>query len=174
MRAERALRLVPAPDEVEVGASWFCGYCAAPALGGGAPAPDARVCGKCGLGLMLEARGDAVPQPREAFLVVDCSLLVQAVSRHAERMLAVSEEQAVNRPVADLLVAADADAHRRGALAEAIITTLDGDEPRHAFARPWNTFGMRVRVRIAACGPPRAALLVLDAPTRRLRPVAQD
>jgi hypothetical protein len=28
--------------------------------------------------------------------------------------------------------------------------------------RPWNTFGVRMRAKIAMCGPPRAALIVLD------------
>ena len=31
-----------------------------------------------------------------------------------------------------------------------------------AFVRPWNTFGVRMRARIATCGPPRAALIVLE------------
>ena len=43
-------------------------------------------------------------------------------------------------------------------------------EPVHAFVRPWNTFGVRLRARIAPCGPPRAALVVLDpSPARPLR-----
>ncbi len=95
--------------------------------------------------------------------MVDSSLLVQGVSRRAERVLAVPEEQAVNRPVAQLLVAADVDPDRPRAFADAILAALEADEPRHAFARPWNTFGVRIRIRIAACGPPRAALLVLES-----------
>ena len=31
-----------------------------------------------------------------------------------------------------------------------------------SFVRPWNTFGVRLRARIATCGPPRAALVVLE------------
>ena len=38
----------------------------------------------------------------------------------------------------------------------------DPDTAR-AFVRPWNTFGVRMRARIATCGPPRAALIVLDS-----------
>jgi hypothetical protein len=41
--------------------------------------------------------------------------------------------------------------------------------------RPWNTFGVRMRARIATCGPPRAALIVLDSgrsPTLRAVPRA--
>ena len=33
--------------------------------------------------------------------------------------------------------------------------------------RPWNTFGVRMRARIAPCGPPRAALVILEDPTSR-------
>jgi hypothetical protein len=44
-------------------------------------------------------------------------------------------------------------------------------EPLHAFVRPANTFGVRVRARITACGPPRAALIVLDRRAPQLRAV---
>jgi hypothetical protein len=95
--------------------------------------------------------------------VVDSALLVQAVSRRAERLLGTCEELAINRPVAELLVPADvnrtAGSTFVGAIADAI---AHGDEPVRRFARPWNTFGVRMAVRIAACGPPRAALLVLE------------
>jgi hypothetical protein len=41
-----------------------------------------------------------------------------------------------------------------------------------AFVRPWNTFGVRLRSRVASCGPPRAALVVLDQQARPLRVVS--
>lgn len=143
---------------------WFCGHCASPSPGGAAPAPTARVCTSCGLGLLLEAREDAVPSARDAFLVVDSSLLVQAMSREAQLLLGVTEELAINKPVADLLVPADAEAQGRTGFAAAIATAADGQDPDTArsFVRPWNTFGVRMRARIATCGPPRAALVVLE------------
>jgi hypothetical protein len=173
------LRLVTPTNEAaqaQAEWTWFCGHCAAPSPAGLAPAPYARVCNECGLGLLLETPLAAVPAPNDAFLVVDCALLVQAVSRHGERLLGVSEELAVNRPVSELLVAADADVHRPAALSEAITDILTSDEQDgYSFARPWNTFGVRIRVRIAPCGPPRAALLVLDVPPAlRLRAVDSD
>lgn len=169
-----ALRLVtPTGDQTPAEWTWFCGHCAAPSPAGLAPAPHARVCVECGLGLLLETTLDAAPRPNEAFLVVDSALLVQAVSRRAERLLAVAEDQAVDRPISELLVAADADVHTPAALAEAVTGVLASDERSgQSFARPWNTFGVRIRVRIAPCGPPRAALLVLDVPSaQRLRVV---
>ncbi len=170
-----ALRLVQganaSPAEVEWW--WFCGHCAAPAPGQGAPAPGARVCMSCGLGLLLETRKDVAPRPKDAFLVIDSSLLIQAMSRHAQRLLDIAEESAVNRPVGELLVPADAEPGSAGGFARAIADAAAGsDEGASAVVRPWNTFGVRMRARIAPCGPPRAALVVLeDTPARRLRAV---
>jgi PAS domain-containing protein len=116
---------------------------------------------------MLEARADTAPSVRDAFLVIDGAMLVQAMSRRAQGLLAVSEEQAVNRPISELLVTADAEA-QGNRLAAAIADAAQGTgEPVSAFVRPWNTFGVRMKARIAPCGPPRAALLVLQSPGQR-------
>jgi PAS domain-containing protein len=122
------------------------------------------VCTSCGLGLLLETREDAVPSGRDAFLVVDSSLLIQAMSREAQSLLGVTEELAINKPVAELLVPADAESQGRTGFAASIAMAADGQDPESArsFIRPWNTFGVRMRARIATCGPPRAALVVLD------------
>jgi hypothetical protein len=122
------------------------------------------VCPSCGLGLLLEAREDAIPSPRDAFLVIDSALLVQAMSREAQSLLGMTEEIAINRPVAELLVPADAETQGSTGFAAAIVQAADGDyaESTHKFVRPWNTFGVRMRARISTCGPPRAALIVLE------------
>jgi hypothetical protein len=169
-----ALRLVEGGLDTVVPWRWFCGHCAAPTPSGTAPPPTARVCTSCGLGLLLETREDAVPNDSDAFLVVDSSLLVQAMSREAQALLAMSEEMAVDKPVAELLVPADAEAGRTG-FAAAVAQAADGQDPDtgRAVVRPWNTFGVRMRARIATCGPPRAALIVLDSgrgPTLRAVP----
>ncbi|HWE08928.1 MAG TPA: PAS domain-containing protein [Solirubrobacteraceae bacterium] len=123
------------------------------------------MCTSCGLGLLLETREDAVPASRDAFLVVDSTLLVQAMSREAQSLLGVTEELAIDKPVAELLVPADAEAQGRTGFAALIAMAADGQDPDTArsFVRPWNTFGVRMRARIATCGPPRAALVVLDS-----------
>jgi PAS domain-containing protein len=169
-----ALRLVEgAGSQAAVEWAWFCGHCAAPAPKDEAPAPTARVCRSCGLGLLLETRREIVPSERDAFLVIDSALLVQAMSRRAQTLLALTEEQAVNRPVAELLVPADAEAQASTGFASAIADAARGaEQPVSAIVRPWNTFGVRMRARIAPCGPPRAALVVLQGPRdRRLRAV---
>jgi hypothetical protein len=175
MMQRPALRLVEGGLDTAVPWQWFCGHCAAPSPTGAAPPPTARVCTSCGLGLLLEAREDAVPDPRDAFLVVDSALLIQAMSKEAQALLDMSEETAVDKPVAELLVPADAEAQGRTGFAAAISQAADGHDPDsgRAFVRPWNTFGVRLRARIATCGPPRAALIVLDSGRpRALRSVA--
>jgi hypothetical protein len=166
------LRLVEGGKEAPAEWAWFCGHCAAPGPHDHPPIPAARVCRECGLGLLLEAPGDAVPDARDAFLVVDDRLLVQAVSREAEIVLGLNEETSVNHPVAEILESADAEAEGTTQLASAIAMAMSGsEEPVNAYVRPWNTYGVRMRARIAPCGPPRAALLVLETRQPRLRSV---
>jgi hypothetical protein len=113
--------------------------------------------------LLLETREDAVPERREPFLIVDASMRVHGMSRPAEQLLGVREDLAVNRPLSELIVSADSEAGAPNGLAAAIADAVANDaEPMHAFVRPSNTFGVRVRARIVACGPPRAALIVLE------------
>jgi len=161
------LQLVEAPTESLDEWAWFCGHCAVQAPE--PPLPTARVCPSCGLGLFLETRVDVLPERDDAFLVVDSTLLIQAVSVHAERLLGVTEEMVVNQPVAELVVPADAEARGSSAFAAAVADVMAADEPAQAYVRPWNTFGVRMRARIGACGPPRAALVVLEAAPRSLR-----
>ncbi len=91
--------------------SWFCSRCGAPPARphrGGSGGP--RVCPSCSLGILLRTRSDVAPAVHGAFLVIDSSLSVQAVSARAEVVLAVRELEAVNRHVSEVLFAADAGA----------------------------------------------------------------
>lgn len=171
----RPLRLVEAPDgsspkqaSAEAATRWFCGYCGAPPIGAAVPTPTARVCQRCGTGLLLEASEEVAPAGGEPFMVVDSQLTVQALSQHAERMLAVSEPQVTNRPVSELLVAADSEQENGESFAQLLGRAASSDEQIYgAFVRPRSTFGVRLRARIGYCGPPRAALLVLEtSPTK--------
>jgi len=156
-----ALRLVPATGERLRPSRWFCGHCGAPSQE--APAPPARVCGDCGLGLLLEARDDLAPHAGEPFAIVDATLAVRALSAAAEHLLAVCEQDVVERPVTELLVPADAEAAGAAAFAHALQLAARGDdEPQRLTVRPANVFGVRMTARIGVCGPPRAALLVLE------------
>ena len=112
---------------------------------------------------MLESRADVAPNAGEAFLVLDRSLAVCAMSEAAERLLAASEPDVVNRHVSDLLMPADAEEKNGMSLATAVAWAAQGDGgTRTTVVRPANTFGIRLTARIASCGPPRAALVVLE------------
>lgn len=160
IKGRPALALVPPlPNAAPVA---FCGHC------GARPEPDAvasptRVCSSCGLGLLLECDGDVAPNPGDAYLVLDHTLSVCAMSDAAERLLATQEIDAIHRPITQLLVPADAESMAEADLAAAIMWSARGDtRVTHTVVRPANTFGVRLKARIAGCGPPRAALLVFE------------
>jgi hypothetical protein len=151
------LRLVPAVAEPKPQRT-FCGHC------GAEPASDihGRVCDSCGLGVLLTANADVAPGVDDPFLIVDGSLCVCAVSRVAEDLLGVEETAAVNHHLSEFLVPADAEAAGADNLMDLVINAAsDTSEARVAVVRPPDEFGIRFRVQVGACGPPRAALLVL-------------
>lgn len=165
MNGRPALRLVtPAELEPPVPSVAFCSHCGTrPAAPPDHATPGSRVCGECSLGLILEAAEDTAPRVGDAFLVLDRVLSVCAVSRGAEQLLATSEPDAVNRHVTELLMPADAEESRGESLSVAVAWAARGDGAvRTVTVRPANTFGIRLTARIAGCGPPRAALLVLE------------
>jgi hypothetical protein len=112
---------------------------------------------------MLTARRDLAPGPTDAFLVVDETLSVCAVSRVAEELLEVSEQQALHRHVMDFLVPAGAVSGP----ADDLLTVLGAAAAGHVDCRRVAVElaagdGKRFSVRVGSCGPPPAAVVVLD------------
>jgi PAS domain-containing protein len=139
----------------------FCGHCGRSPAYSEAEIPS-RVCADCGMGLMLQAPADVVPSVDDPFLVVDGSLTICALSRVAEKLLGVSETDAVNRHVGEFLVPADAEAPTSENLSALVAWAARGDSPSTSVVvRPANTFGVRYWAHVGPCGPPQAALLVL-------------
>lgn len=163
--ARSHLQLVPATAEAARPHRWFCGRCGSPSPHGHVPPPFSRGCETCGLGILVEAPADVAPAPGDAFLIVDRTLAVQALSDAAAQLLGLDADAAVGRPVSELLCAADAEAPGAEPLGAAIVQAAGGeDEPLHVTVRPSDVFGVRMRLRVGACGPPRAALLVVEQP----------
>lgn len=159
--ADRPLRLVGLPKagapEPDV---HFCGSCGRSPLA--EEDSSTRVCGRCGMGIVLAANAEAAPRPDDAFLVVDGKLNVCAVSAAAEELLGVQEIFAVDRPLGELLQPADAEALGAEPLIHSVIAAAsDPGPPQSAVVRPAGEFGVRYAVRVGACGPPTAAVLVL-------------
>jgi hypothetical protein len=167
------LRAVPSPEDTIESHSWFCGYCGRGGPSVESPGPIDRLCSACGFGLVLETVSELAPSPADAFLVVDEHLSVQAISHQAEELLGVSERFVVRRPLTDLLMPADADPQAATKLVAAVAEAssgVAGARPSHLLLRPVNAPGMRLRARIGRCGPPLAALIVLEpTETDRLR-----
>jgi PAS domain-containing protein len=140
----------------------FCGHCGQRPDALATP-PPSRVCGHCGLGLVLQAALDLAPRPDEPFLVVDTSLSVCAVSAAAEALFAIDETDAVNKHIADFLVPADANAPSAENLLTLLVDVAAGSrEVCTTVVRPRQEYGVRFWARIGPCGSPRAALLVLS------------
>jgi PAS domain-containing protein len=157
-----ALALVPDTAPEFSPSVWFCSHCGTQ-HGTDEREPEARVCADCGLGVLLQTPSDAAPGNGGAFIVVDRTMSVCAVSEAAERLLAITETDAVHRHVTELLVPADAEASGPSHLATAVTWAATGASTSHTVTvRPANTFGIRMTARIAICSPPRAALLVFD------------
>lgn len=158
--AQTPLRVVR-KGEANAPLKMFCGHC------GRAPDSDAagetsRVCSKCGMGLVLQAPAEIAPSPKDPFVVIDGALTICALSRQAEKLLGVSETEAVNRHVAEFLVPADSEGASGENLATVLAFAARGENPSsNVVVRPTNTFGVRYWARVGPCGPPTAALLVL-------------
>jgi hypothetical protein len=155
------LRLVTAPEEARPLKS-FCGHCAANPAEGAAAHIGSRVCGRCGMGVMLEAAADLAPTPGDAFMVVDSRMSVSALSRRCERLLEIVEPEAVGRHLNEFLAPADTDVPAAQSFYAQVLLAATGDaEPTTLAVRPAQEFGIRYWARVGACGPSRAALLLL-------------
>ncbi len=132
----------------------------------------ARVCESCFVGVLLETATEAVPGGAP-FLVVDSSLKISAVSDSAERLLELYEQDANGHHVFEFLVSADAeDAESVDNFAVAISAAADTVAPiRHAGITLRRRRSVSCRLRIATCGPPRAALVVFSACSDGGRPL---
>ncbi|HWF24541.1 MAG TPA: PAS domain-containing protein [Solirubrobacteraceae bacterium] len=160
------LRLIQGALEDVPEWSWFCSQCAA-VPDQQSVSPRARACRSCGTGLLLETRADALPAAGDAFLVVNSGLRIRALSRHAETLLDARGEDLIDRPVAEFLAAADAETRGPGDLIAMLYAASTESDRLHAmFVRPLDAFGVRLVARIAPCGPPRAALVVLRGGAR--------
>lgn len=141
----------------------FCSRCGHPEEEPpGRPELRKRVCGQCGMGVVLSCPRDALPGEAAAFLILDWELQVCAVSEAGERYFG-AQDGLVGMHLLD------------------VVTSPLGDDQlcrnaEIAAQRPCDPVVMPVRMlrragvtnvgtmagRIATCGPPRAALLTVE------------
>jgi PAS domain-containing protein len=140
----------------------FCSHCGAHA-GEDGSTPVSRVCGRCGLGLLIAASPTVAPDRGQPFLLVDGTLTTSGLSREAEKLLGVSEADALHQRITDLLLPADCEAAGADSLIHTLVSAARGDAlSAEMVVRPTREFGIRYWARIGSCGPPKGALVVLQ------------
>ena len=127
-------------------AAWFCTHC-------GVVSNDAsqRVCSRCGMGVVLHCARDAVG---DAFLVVKLDMAISAASAATEPLLG-APGALVGRPLLAVLSGGDELARMVGRAALGSRRVVEATVAAKASGR-------RLRARIAWCGQPPAALVVLQ------------
>lgn len=132
----------------------FCSYCGTLGEAG------RRVCPGCGLGVVLTTTRAALLQPGEPFLIVTGGGRVSAASGTVDSLLG-RPEHLVGAPVETLLRASGdgpslTDAIERAARGSAEVVTLTVETVIS------DRGAARFHARVAACGDPAAALVVLE------------
>jgi hypothetical protein len=125
----------------------FCTHCAALSS-----ESSARVCTACGLGVVLHCEPGVLPRAGAALLVVTSDLRISAASAAVERLLG-DPEALVGEPLLEV-VSGDPSLTRwiaRAAMGSRRVTSV---ALRHGTRR--------INGRVASCGTPPAALLVLE------------
>ena len=140
----------------------FCSRCGHPQEEPpGRPDLRKRVCGRCGMGVVLSCQRDALPGQAGAFLILDYQLRVCAVSEAGERYFGPQDEL-IGQELLDLVTSplGDDQLTRNAGLA--------AQRPCDAVVMPVRLLWSRapqvgtMAARIATCGPPRAALLTVE------------
>ena len=129
----------------------------------GVPFGFDRVCGRCGMGIMLTAPRKALPAPGAAFVVVTREGRISAVSETAEHLVG-EEAGLLGMPVGSALTSDEGDDRLARQVARAAGGGRDVNEATLAPV-PQGSRPAKLKARIASCGPPRAALLVLERAT---------
>jgi hypothetical protein len=122
----------------------FCTHC-----GALSDESERRVCGRCGLGVVLSCAPGLLPKPGAAFLVVKADLRISAASEAVEPLLG---PDLVGQPLLDVLSGDPGLARwivRASMGSSRVVSVALRRGPR------------RLNGRVAACGQPPAALLVL-------------
>lgn len=120
-----------------------------------------RVCERCGMGIMLTGPRKALAGAGAAFLVISRDGKISAVSEAAERLLG-DEQTLIGTPLTSSITSSQGDDQFVRLLARAAGGGREVTDVRVVAAAPAARRLGPLRVRIASCGPPRAALLVLE------------
>ena len=142
----------------------FCTRCGHPAEDPpGQPELRKRVCGRCGMGMILTCPRDALPGQAAAFLILDYELRVSAVSEAGERFFG-KEKTLIGTGLLDLVTSPLGDDQLVRKATVAAQRPCDATVMPVRLLNPTSSAGSvgTMAARIATCGPPRAALLTVE------------
>jgi len=155
---------IAAPPAPRLERARFCSRCAS--MGDepdahGLPYGFDRVCKRCGMGVMLSAPRKVLAPGAAALVVITREGRISAVSEQAEHLIG-EEAGLLGMPITSAVASAEDDGQFVRLLARAAgggreITTTNVLPATPGGGRP-----ARMSAQIASCGPPRAALLVLE------------
>jgi hypothetical protein len=153
------IKIDHATASARAGAIRFCTRCGepAPAPAGGRPLSAGRVCGVCGMGVLLSCARPALPGAGASFLIVNADLAVSAISQSAEALFG-PEPDVLGAPLVDLLGSPLGVARLASTVLQAALRSRDPEVlPVRAVLAEGPT-----SARISTCGHPRAALVTLS------------
>jgi hypothetical protein len=153
----------------------FCSRCGEPAMEPPAdsePPPfEQRVCGVCGMGILLRCNPDALPGAGSAFLITNHSLEIAAVSEAAEPIFA-PEEKLIGTGLLDLLSSTIGDRKLTKTVSRAALRVHDAVTVPARLTGPKADEIGTMACRISTCGPPRAALIAVEPTHFGRRPMS--
>lgn len=143
----------------------FCSRCGEPAMDPPAdsepPLLEQRVCGVCGMGILLRCNPDALPGAGTAFLITSHTLEIAAVSEAAEPIFA-PEEKLIGTSLTDLLTSTIGDRRLAKTVSRAALRVHEAvTVPARLIGEKADAIGT-MACRISTCGPPRAALIAVE------------
>lgn len=142
----------------------FCSRCGEPTIEPPACEPrpfEQRVCGVCGMGVLLRCSPGALPGARTAFLVVNHSLEVVAVSEAGEAIFG-TEDKLLKVCLPDLLSSPVGDRKLARTVSQAALRVHDPVTlPARLTGDKADAVGT-MACRISTCAPPRAALVAVE------------
>lgn len=143
----------------------FCSRCGEPAMEPPVtdqpPLLEQRVCGICGMGILLRCNPDALPGAGRAFLITNHALEIAAVSEAAEAIFG-TEEQLTGTDLMDLLSSTVGDRRLAKTIGRAALRVHEAvTVPVRLTGEKADAIGT-MACRISTCGPPRAALVTVE------------
>ena len=142
----------------------FCSRCGEPAGDpprGERPLNQTRMCGVCGMGMLLNCLREALSGAGAAFLIATAELRVSAVSEPAEGLFG-TEQHLLGTPLGEILTSPIGEDSLSRTVARAALRN------REPVVLPVRGAGSAARAkgmlaaRVSTCGPPRAALVTVE------------